>query len=392
MRCLLIILTLVGMTTLQAGDAELFGYYESQYMGSEIGETYYQVYSNKLRIDLSGGLSERITFAANFDYITYNGKTVWNILDLLDATIAAQVPAGAEGFFVFPFQDRNFLDNAYLKLAFDRFDLTVGKQQLALGTGYAWNPLDVFNVKDLLDPSYEQPGHNAVRIDFPISRSFNLTVLVSPEDTWDNSDKMVELKGRLGRFDFSVNAIEKLWSYTDFMTLDPVIGFPATAERRRLAGFSTAGELLGLGLWAEYGYNDLSVSEDFYELAAGIDYTLDWGTYLMAEYFCYSAGKTAVTDYTLNDWMRVYANEQKALSRDQLYLFAMHPLTDLTVASLSTIINISDGSTALVPALEYSFSDNVEITAYASFNLGKAGTVFDSDQGKGGIIRVRVYF
>ena len=373
-------------------DVSIFGYYESQYMGSEISHNYYQVYSNKLRLDLKGGLSERVTFAANFDYITYNGKTSWNIFDLLDPKVVAQAPVGSESYFTFLFENRNYLDNAYLKLAFKRFDLTLGKQQISIGTGYAWNPLDVFNIKDLLDPTYEQPGHNAVRIDLPLTLAYNLTVLVGPEETWGNSEKMLELKGRLGHFDFSLNAIEKLWMYTDFMTFDSVNGFPTTAELRRIIGSSISGELLGVGLWAEYGYNDLEINENFFELVVGIDYTLDWGTYLMAEYFHFSTGKTAVDYYTLNDWMRTYVNQQKVLSRDQLYLFAMHPLTDLLTASVATIINLSDGSLALVPTLNYSFSDNVEITGYVSYNLGTAGTVFDSNLGNGGILRARVYF
>ncbi len=40
-----------------------------------------------------------------------------------------------------------FLD--YNKL---RLNIRVGKQQLPWGTGYAWNPTDIFNAKDILDP------------------------------------------------------------------------------------------------------------------------------------------------------------------------------------------------------------------------------------------------
>ena len=31
----------------------------------------------------------------------------------------------------------------------------MGKQQISLGTGYVWNPTDVFNIKELFDPTYE---------------------------------------------------------------------------------------------------------------------------------------------------------------------------------------------------------------------------------------------
>jgi len=374
-------------------DVPVFGYYESQYMGREIGDNTCQLYSNKLRIDLEGDLSDRVTFGANINYITYNGMTAWNILELLDPFAAAEVQGGTESHFIVHFQDRNYLDNAFLKLAFDKFDLTAGKQQVSLGTGYAWNPLDIFNVKDLVDPTYEQPGHNAVRIDLPLTLDYMVTALFSPEDTWENSDKMLTVKGRLGHFDYSLTAAEKLWVLTDFTQVDPGTDyFIQLPERRRLYGFSAAGELLGLGLWSEYGYNVMESSNDFYELVIGSDYTIDSGTYLMAEWFHYSIGKTAVAEYGLNDWMRSYYNQRKAISKDQLYLYLMHPLTDLLMAGLSTIYNISDGSLALVPMLIYSFSDNVEIMGYLSYNNGEMGSVFASDQGPGGILRARIYF
>ncbi len=391
--CLVLLVPLTGQ------DLTWFGYYESQYMGTVLNEEWNQVYSNKLRLDLDGGLSDKVSFAANFNYITYHGKTNWNILDYFDSTIVNQVPPDPgigldpTAYYAFAFEDNNFLDNAYLKLMFDRFDLTLGKQQLSFGTGYAWNPLDVFNVKDLVDPTYEQPGHNAVRLDVPLPLNFSFIALASPEDTWAHSDKLIELGGHLWRFDYKLTAIEKMWISYDFMSLDPVTFFwPEINESRQVLGFSTAGELLGFGLWAEYGHNQMETSDDFDELVIGGDYTFDWGTYLMAEYFYYSSGKTTAADYDLNDWLRFYSNQQKALGRDQLYLYLMHPLTDLLTGSLSSIVCLSDGSAALVPTFIYSFSDNVEITAYLSYNLGEAGTLYDSNQGSGGMLRARIYF
>ena len=277
-------------------------------MGATIKSDFYQLYTNKLRVDLKSTLSDNITFAANFDYITYHGKTKWNILDFLASSITSTVPDGMEPFYVIPFSNRHFLDNAYIKLAFKHFDLTVGKQQISLGTGYGWNPTDVFNIKDPLDPTYEQPGHNAVRLE-------NMNFLESP-------------------------------------------------ERRQLLGASTAGELLGLGVWAEYGYNWMENSKDFYELVVGADYTFDFQTYVMVEYYRNTLGKTNYEQYNLNDWMRLFVQEQKAVSRDQIYSFIQHPATDLLNVGISTIFSISDKSLALVPTLNYSLSENVEIMAY----------------------------
>ncbi|NOR53859.1 MAG: hypothetical protein GQ536_07215, partial [Candidatus Aminicenantes bacterium] len=147
---------------------DIFGYFESQIMGAVTKNDFLQLYSNKLRLDIKSNPSDNITFAANFDYITFHGKTRWNILDFLSSDVTSEVTPGMEAFYVLPFSNRTFLDNAYIKLSFKHCDLTVGKQQISLGTGNIWNPTDVFNIKDLLDPTYEQPGYNAVRLDVPI--------------------------------------------------------------------------------------------------------------------------------------------------------------------------------------------------------------------------------
>jgi len=385
---------LFSLSPLIAQDGvEIFGYFESQIMGTKLNNDFIQLYSNKLRLDLKSNISKNITFAANFNYITYHGKTNWNILDFLPQDAVAEVPPGMEAFYVLPFENRHFLDNAFIKLSFKQFDLTVGKQQISLGTGYVWNPLDVFNIKDVLDPTYEQPGHNAIRLDVPLGSIYTVTTLFSPEDNWENSAKLLQFKGRISHFDFSLNAIEKTWCFHDYKQFDfESMNFLEMPERRRLLGASTAGELFGLGVWAEYAYNWMKISEDFYELVVGTDYTFDFQTYLMIEYYRNTLGKTDYTQYNLNDWMRLLATEQKAISRDQVYLFIQHPATDLLNIGLSTIYGLSDNSFALVPTLNYSLSDNVEIFAYLNLNFGSEGKVYSRKMGNGGLIRVRVYF
>ena len=134
------------------------------------------------------------------------------------------------------------------------------------------------------------------------------------------------------------------------------------------------------------------LSDDFYELVIGTDYTFDFQTYVMVEFYRNTLGKSDYKEYDLNDWMRFYAAEQKTISRDQVYVFAQHPVTDLLSLGLINITSFSDGSLAFVPTLFYSLSDNVEIYAYLNFNFGREGTAFSKSQGNGGLIRVRVYF
>ena len=369
------------------------GYYEPQFAGMTVKDQYLQLVSNKLRVDLNADLSDRVSFGANFDYITYHGKTKWYILDFLTPSVTSEVPQGMESFYILPFSDRHFLDNAYIKLSFKHFDLTVGKQQISLGTGYVWNPTDVFNIKELFDPTYEQPGHNALRVDVPIGSMYTFTALFSPEDNWKNSAKLIQLKGRISHFDYTLIGIEKVWRFHDYTQLGfENMVFLELPEKRQLLGASTAGELLGLGVWAEYAFNWMENSKNFYELVVGTDYTFNFQTYVMVEYYRNTSGKTDYEQYNLNDWMRLITMEQKAISRDQVYTFIQHPATDLLTIGISTIYSLSDNSFALVPTLNYSLSDDVEIFAYLNFNFGREGKVFSKNMGNGGLIRVRVYF
>jgi len=256
-----------------------------------------------------------------------------------------------------------------------------------------WNPIDVFNIKDVLDPTYEQPGHNAVRIDVPLGYVYTVTTLYSPDDTWENSAKLIRFKGRVSHFDYSVIAIEKKWLFHDYMRFDEDSSqFTELPERRRLIGASTAGELLGLGVWSEYAYNTMEDTKDFYEFVAGSDYTFDFQTYVMVEYYRNTLGRTDDCQYTLNDWMRLFADEQKAITRDQCYLFIRHPVTDFISAGTSVIYSISDTSLALIPTVNYSFAENAVIMAYLNFNYGRKGSAYSRTTGNGGLLRMRIYF
>jgi hypothetical protein len=179
----------------------------------------------------------------------------------------------------------------------------------------------------------------------------------------------------------------------DYTRFDPdAQNFVALPGKRSLLGGSAVGELAGLGVWAEFAHNWMEQSKNFYELVVGGDYTFDSGTYVMAEYYRNTLGKSDYHEYDLNDWMRFFTAEQKAVSRDQLYAFAQHPATDLLSLGLQNVLSLSDGSLALAPTVLYSLSDNLELFAYLNFSIGSEGKAYGSNMGHGGLLRLRVYF
>jgi len=383
---LVLALALVTRSIPAQEKVDVFGYFEPQYMGLNTGGKFYQLSSNKLRLDLQKKQGKSLAFGANFDFITYHGSTDFNALDFLPRSVADSVPEAVRGHYRLAFTDRIFLDNAFVRLSFGPVDITAGKQQISLGTGYAWNPIDIFNFKNILDPTYENPGHNAVRLDLALGNTSGISTLFSPAADLAKSAKLVRFRSRAGHFDYSLTAMERGWEFTRYPFMERV------AERRRLFGFDTAGELLGLGVWLEAAFNDFSRTRDFWEMVAGVDYTFDNGTYSMAEYYRNTGLPARKEDYRLGHWMRYLTAEMKSICRDQLYLFTQYPATDLLTPGLSAIGCLDDGSIALVPQVVYSAFQNLDVTLFLYIYLGGRGTVYSSNMGNGGLARVRFYF
>jgi len=368
------------------GDVLINGYFEPQFAGTILDDEFLQLNSNKLRIDLSSDLSDNITFTGNFNYINYNGHTHWNLLDFVPDKLAAFVEEESIQAYVLGYEDEDELDNAYLRLYSKVFTLTVGRQQISVGSGYAWNPTDLFNTKDILDPTYEQPGVNSLRLDIGLSTDHTMVMFYSPEDTWDKSGKLFRFLGRISHFDYALSAGQRQQIFTDFTN------FHEQEERQDMLGVDLTGEILGIGCWSENAYRFMENSDDYWANVIGMDYTFSSGWYMMAEYYHNEQGGKDYNQYSFNDWMRFLTTETKTLARDQAYSYTYYPVTDLINVGGSVVYSISDNSLLLIPTCEYSVGNDVTLTFFGNIYTGKQGTMYSEDMGNGGIIRLRAYF
>lgn len=386
-RASIIAAALLLGTAVSAQRADIYGYFEPQYSGIYLEDAYYQFQSNKLRIDVKSAAIANTEFGADAIFLLYHGKTEWNVLDFLSETIAASVPPEMRPYYQITFSDTMYLDNVYARMSLGRLALTAGKQQVSLGTGYFANPTDIFNTKDAFDPTYEQPGHNGLRVDFQPFPRMNFMALYSPiAFDLENSGKLLRAKVGLGHFDLSLLGAETRHALTDFHT------FTQTDERRRIIGGDIVGELLGVGVWAEGVYNFLESSENGYEILAGADYTFESGLYTMVEYHRNSLAGPDGEEYDLNDWMRFFTGETKTLARDQIYGLLQYPISDMLTIGSSFIVSVSDKSAALIPVIQYSLFQNIELTLMGNIYVGDQGTTYNSSLGNGGLLRAIVYF
>ncbi|UCF70949.1 MAG: hypothetical protein JSW49_01350, partial [candidate division WOR-3 bacterium] len=140
-----IIAALLFASGAAAKEVDVFGYFEPQYTGIYLDDTYHQFQANKLRIDLKSTAIAHTEFGADVIFRLYHGKTTWNILDFMPETVASSIPPEMQPLYGIEYGDTLYLDNVYARFALSRFAVTIGKQQISLGTGYFANPTDIFN-------------------------------------------------------------------------------------------------------------------------------------------------------------------------------------------------------------------------------------------------------
>lgn len=367
------------------GQPSIFGYLESEWDQMKVGDEQYSFGYLKWRLDLEARPTYQILVAANLNAQRYTGQTQWNLLDFLPEQVwQSYFPAGQ---YPFTLSDTLYVDNAYMRLSFSRLDVTVGKQPLSLGTGYAWNPTDIFNVKDPLDPTYEQTGITALRWSVPIRDRFHLEGILAPDSTWEMSDKLLLAKLGLGRFDFTLQYADygdvfPAWRY-DTGQFEPVGHY-------QTVGGSVVGQLFGLGVWGEGVHSLDGSAEEFDEWLIGADYTLNSGTYFLAEYYHNGLGaeKNSVDFW---DYAYYFTGETHSLLQNYMFGFIQHPISDFVSLGILTIANLDDESAVFSPQLDWNLVQNGTLSIWYSTAIGEKDTEFGLQE-SGVRIRLRIYY
>ena len=377
---------------MMASGFDISGYYENRFFPQEIdGKVILQDY-NKLRLNFASEVSKQITFNANANFQTYHGQTSYNLLDFMPNTVVdAYVNASGLNLedilpsFDYSVDNTIFLDNAYLSIYTKHANIRIGKQQLPWGTGYAWNPTDIFNVKDILDPTYEKVGVNAFKAELPFLQMGMLTGILSVGDDWENSTKAIKAKYYVAGFDLSASYAEKRQASTDYYT------FQETDYKRQMLGADFSGSIAGMGIWGEAAYNFMESSKEYGQYLAGADYTFMNGLYFMVEYYRNGLGESTSDTYSFAQWMRMLGSEAENLGKDYLYIGQLYAIGELVNWSNYFMINLNDGSGMVFPWFDFSLNDNTTLILVGYIPFGKKGTEY-GEFGMGGFARARIYF
>ncbi len=348
-----------------AQELQITGYYEHTLNADYSKDTDELIMdASKLRLDFASGIPGGLSFNGNMNYIVYHGEISRNITPFLPPsvqTVFNQLGLPAE--ITLP-RERLYLDNAYLTWEKGKVRFRAGKQQLAWGSAYSFNPTDLFHRKDMLDPTYEKEGVTALRFDYRWGIGGQLSLIAAPGDRISESGYAVRLGTHISSIGYDVALTAH--SVTDSTSFDALTWMPVIQKRRAL-GLEFTGSLFGLGLWFEGNYNVMETEDDFLRAAIGFDYTLNNGLYFMAETLINQRAETA-TPYPVHDWLAYLAYGEPISS--QWYLVGLgKDIGDLTRGGLYFFAT-PDGSFVLNPRLDISIAQNADLIIFGGYTMG----------------------
>ncbi len=333
-------------------DLEIFGYYENRLFVlshgklslQNINENYSLGDYNRLRLQFRSSVSENISMNLAVDFFTFHGiiRSPLGVYESPEQSSAAYTQ----------------LDRAFIDLYFPGFDITVGKQRVAMGVSYLWAPLDLFNRVNIFDPAEEKPGVNAIKVYVPIGKKSSLTGVFSPEDNFNSSKSGLRAQTQFAGIDAALTLIH--WGM----------------QNKTIYGLDFRGENL-IGWWVEGGYFS-SPGEEYMKLVIGFDYTFPFknGVYWLNEFFYDESGEKDSAQY---DFDRLLTGESFTLAREYYFSSLRFPLTGFLSLSATYIGNWSDGSYILSPGLNYEITQNATLTTGIFFLRGTEGGEFNRE-------------
>lgn len=258
------------------------------------------------------------------------------------------------------------LDRAWVDYTTGKWQIRLGRQRVNWGTNLVWNPNDVFNTFSYFDFDYEErPGTDGVRIQYYTSVTSSAELVYKIGNSNDES----ALAGmyRFSKFNYDIQFLG------GSVGKDYVLG----------AGWS--GDIKGGGFRGEATWfrpRNLNDQTNFESLVASIsgDYTFKNSLYLHVGALFNSHGTTANAGGRSFFAPHISA---KMLSFGKYNLFAQSsfPFSPLISGTISAMLNPSDGSSYLGPALSCSLADNWEIMINGQLFFGHEGSEY-GDYGK----------
>lgn len=353
--------------------------------------------NTKVRLNASGEVSPHASFGLGLIGEANTGERTYRLTDYLPEKDKATIPEGQREAYTEEVDKTDaYVQEAFVTLSVPRAALRVGRHKFYSGTGYAYNPIDLFNRKDPLDPTYETRGQDAAMLILGLSPVTELELTARTDEDHRHTDGQMRLTHYRNGWDLALQ-------YTRFT--DTRIDWEGNGESIDftwdLVAAEFSGEIAGVGLHGEGGYAFIDEPGDPGTLSRagksherfllGMDYTFDWQLYVLFEYLRFGQGRDNPDDMTLNDRFAYLTGEIITSNKDTLYLGLTYPITDLTDISLYSIVNVNDPSATFSPWLKWSAWPGWDVSLSLNIPAGAEDTSRGC-MGTSGFLRVRVSF
>ena len=397
MRAKLLLILLVSLSAVsfaQLPVTAVYGY--AKYL---FGTTKYPFYNERFEDHLiHARLNTRwyplssLTAALEFRFRAYYGESVEKIPNFLDQIKSHHEFADLDAVLWNKGKSIGYLetDRLWLDWVKDQFEVTVGRQRIAWGTSWVWNPTDLFNPQSPLDFDYEElPGTDAVRLQYYTGPVTKVEAAVRPAKT---IDRMIAA---------GLISLNK-WDY-DFNIIGGI------KNNRWVVGGGWSGDILDAGFRGEFTvtqkpeiiqkYKNISVLLPVYDPVSSFkdpvfsfvlsgDYTFPNSFYIHTEAMYYNAGKTENTGLYQQEALDL---GMLSASRWSLYQEFSYDITPLLRGSLFGIFNPDDKSYVIVPSATYSVITNLDLYVIALLFNGDKLTQY-GDYGSSFYVRVKYSF
>lgn len=367
----------------------------------------------QLRVDLDAALPLGMTLKSDIVGKLFVGNTSFKMVDMIPKqSIDELIEKDSRFAFLFDetfdLKNQFYLDNAYLKIPIKKVLLTLGKQPLAQGAGYIWNPTDVYTKKDMLDPTYQKRGDIALKLMIPFGETASLDFLGVPSDDFKNWGTGGRLSFRMGRLSLSAVSYLTTTKSTDYegsidavsnaisQGKNPEDALLTTNSRRTLVGGDAVMDIFGVRFWVEGAYNFIAKKDgapsDWWELSTGFEYYFSFETHIMFEYYHYARGPLQVNGaYSYNDWMRAFEYENEMLGKNFMFESIDHPIADYWTVGLSSFQSLSDSSAIITGDVRWAFIEDAELWLMIAGQIGNRNDFLSSARGQSWL-RLKVFF
>ena len=315
------------------------------------------------RLNFRWYASTKLTFALEARNRVFFGQMVRefpNYEDFIDQDNGyldlGVVPIAQDAWFM-----HTMLDRAWVDYTSGKLQVRLGRQRINWGTNLVWNPNDVFNTFSYFDFDYEErPGTDGVRIQYytGVTSSAELVYKVGH----NNNETAIAGMYRFLKASYDVQFMGG-WVGKDYVL-----------------GGGWSGNIQGGGFRGEATWfkpRDKGDDTNFESFVASIsgDYTFKNSLYLHFATLFNSHGTTGDAGGR-SFFAPDISAKMLSLGRYQLFAQASYPFTPLFSGNISAMLNPSDGSSFIGPALTYSIGDNWEVMLNGQLFFGRTGTEY----------------